>query len=166
MCIRDRSNKPVSLLWGVGKKFTNKLNSDGIINIGQIQKIEIKELIDTEGAFLGDSYRLEQLFTNLIENTLRYTDSPGKLEIQLKENKEDILITFSDSEPGVDPDVMDKVFDRFFREELSRSREKGGAGLGLAICHEIIEAHSGTIKATTSEHGGLSIEISLPKGDT
>ena len=79
-------------------------------------EIEIKELIDTEGAFLGDSYRLEQLFTNLIENTLRYTDSPGKLEIQLTENKEDILITFSDSEPGVDPDVMDKVFDRFFRK--------------------------------------------------
>ena len=129
-------------------------------------EIEIKELIDTEGAFLGDSYRLEQLFTNLIENTLRYTDSPGKLEIQLKENKEDILITFSDSEPGVDPDVMDKVFDRFFREELSRSREKGGAGLGLAICHEIVEAHSGKINATQSEHGGLSIQISLPKGDT
>ena len=129
-------------------------------------EIEIKKLINADGAFLGDSYRLEQLFTNLIENTLRYTDSPGMLEIQLKENKEDILITFSDSEPGVDPDVMDKVFDRFFREELSRSREKGGAGLGLAICHEIVEAHSGKIKATKSEHGGLSIEISLPKGDT
>ena len=129
-------------------------------------EIEIKKLINADGAFLGDSYRLEQLFTNLIENTLRYTDSPGMLEIQLKENKEDILITFSDSEPGVDPDVMDKVFDRFFREELSRSREKGGAGLGLAICHEIVEAHSGKIKATQSEHGGLSIEISLPKGDT
>ena len=129
-------------------------------------EIEIKKLINADGAFLGDSYRLEQLFTNLIENTLRYTDSPGMLEIHLKENKEDILITFSDSEPGVDPDVMDKVFDRFFREELSRSREKGGAGLGLAICHEIVEAHSGKIKATKSEHGGLSIEISLPKGDT
>ena len=129
-------------------------------------EIEIKELINTEGAFLGDSYRLEQLFTNLIENTLRYTDSPGKLEIHLKENKENILITFSDSEPGVDPDVLDKVFDRFFREELSRSREKGGAGLGLAICHEIVEAHSGKINATQSEHGGLSIQISLPKGDT
>ena len=129
-------------------------------------EIEIKELINTEGAFLGDSYRLEQLFTNLIENSLRYTDSPGKLEIQLTENKEDISITFSDSEPGVDPDVIDKVFDRFFREELSRSREKGGAGLGLAICHEIVEAHSGKIKATPSEHGGLSIQISLPKGDT
>ena len=97
---------------------------------------------------------------------MRYTDSPGKLEIHLTEDAEDILITFSDSSPGVDPDVIDKIFDRFFREELSRSREKGGAGLGLAICHEIVEAHSGKIKATPSEHGGLSIQISLPKGDT
>ncbi len=129
-------------------------------------EIEINESINTEGAFLGDSYRLEQLFANLIENTLRYTDSPGMLEILLTENKEDISITFSDSAPGVDPDVIDKIFDRFFREELSRSREKGGAGLGLAICHEIVEAHSGTIEATPSDHGGLSIQISLPKGDT
>ena len=129
-------------------------------------EIEINESINTEGAFLGDSYRLEQLFTNLIENTLRYTDSPGMLEILLTENKEDISITFSDSAPGVAPDVIHKIFDRFFREELSRSREKGGAGLGLAICHEIVEAHSGTIEATPSDHGGLSIKISLPKGDS
>ena len=129
-------------------------------------EIEINESITTDGALLGDSYRLEQLFTNLIENTLRYTDSPGKLEILVTENKEDISIIFSDSAPGVDPNVIDKIFDRFFREELSRSREKGGAGLGLAICHEIVEAHSGTIKATPSDHGGLCIQISLPKGDT
>ena len=128
--------------------------------------IEINESIDTEVAFLGDSYRLEQLFTNLIENTLRYTDSPGKLEILLSENKEKILITFNDSAPSVDHDVLDKIFDRFFREELSRSREKGGAGLGLAICHEIVEAHSGEIKATPSACGGLSIQVTLPKGDS
>ena len=114
----------------------------------------------------GDSYRVEQLFTNLIENTLRYTDSPGKLEILLSENKEKILITFNDSAPSVDHDVLDKIFDRFFREELSRSREKGGAGLGLAICHEIVEAHSGEIKAIPSDYGGLSVQITLPKGDS
>ena len=125
----------------------------------ETSEIEIKELINSDGALLGDSYRLEQLFTNLIENTLRYTDSPGKLEIHLTEDAEDILITFSDSSPGVDPDVIDKIFDRFFREELSRSREKGGAGLGLAICHEIVEAHSGKIKATSSEHGLSLIHI-------
>ena len=74
------------------------------------------------------------------------------------------MITFSDSAPGVDENVLEKIFDRFFREELSRSRDKGGAGLGLAICHEIVEAHSGSIIATSSDLGGLLIQISLPKG--
>ena len=82
------------------------------------------------------------------------------------EEKNSILIRFSDSAPDVDKDVIEKIFDRFFREELSRSREKGGAGLGLAICHEIVEAHSGQISASPSDLGGLSIQISLPRGDS
>lgn len=129
-------------------------------------EIDLSESISDVSIFLGDSYRLEQLFTNLIENTLRYTDSPGKLIIDLIEGNENIQITFSDSTPGVGSDVIEKIFDRFFREELSRSREKGGAGLGLAICHEIVEAHSGEIKAEPSDLGGLSIQILLPRGDT
>jgi two-component system sensor histidine kinase BaeS len=129
-------------------------------------EIKLSKSIQTVSAFLGDSYRLEQLFTNLIENTLRYTDSPGELDIQLIEEKNSILIRFSDSAPDVDKDVIEKIFDRFFREELSRSREKGGAGLGLAICHEIVEAHSGQISASPSDLGGLSIQISLPRDDS
>ena len=129
-------------------------------------EIKLSKSIQTVSAFLGDSYRLEQLFTNLIENTLRYTDSPGELDIQLIEEKNSILIRFSDSAPDVDKDVIEKIFDRFFREELSRSREKGGAGLGLAICHEIVEAHSGQISALPSDLGGLSIQISLPRDDS
>jgi two-component system sensor histidine kinase BaeS len=132
----------------------------------QSSEIELSKSIQAVSTFLGDSYRLEQLFTNLIENTLRYTDSPGELDIQLIEEKNSILITFRDSAPDVDKDVIEKIFDRFFREELSRSREKGGAGLGLAICHEIVEAHSGHISASPSDLGGLSIQISLPRGDS
>jgi len=129
-------------------------------------EIELSKSIQGVGVILGDAYRLEQLFTNLIENTLRYTDTPGKLDIQLTEEKNSILIAFNDTAPGVEAEVIDKIFDRFFREELSRSREKGGAGLGLAICHEIVEAHSGQINASQSDLGGLSIQISLPRGDS
>ena len=129
-------------------------------------EIELSKSIHSVSNFLGDSYRLEQLFSNLIENTLRYTDSPGKLNVQLIEEKNNVFITFSDSAPSVETEVIEKIFDRFFREELSRSREKGGAGLGLAICHEIVEAHSGQISASLSDLGGLSIQISLPRGDT
>ena len=58
---------------------------------------------------------------------------------------------------------IDKIFDRFYREELSRSREKGGAGIGLSICAAIVEAHSGLITAKSSSLGGLLIEIQLNK---
>ena len=139
------------------ESYRDRLESSGI---------ELSKSIQGVGVILGDAYRLEQLFTNLIENTLRYTDTPGKLDIQLTEEKNSILIAFNDTAPGVEAEVIDKIFDRFFREELSRSREKGGAGLGLAICHEIVEAHSGQISASQSDLGGLSIQISLPRGDS
>ena len=139
------------------ESYRDRLESSGI---------ELSKSIQGVGVILGDAYRLEQLFTNLIENTLRYTDTPGKLDIQLTEEKNSILIAFNDTAPGVEAEVIDKIFDRFFREELSRSREKGGAGLGLAICHEIVEAHSGQISALQSDLGGLSIQISLPRGDS
>ena len=144
-------------LEGVIESYRDRLESSGI---------ELSKSIQGVGVILGDAYRLEQLFTNLIENTLRYTDTPGRLDIQLTEEKNSILIAFNDTAPGVEAEVIDKIFDRFFREELSRSREKGGAGLGLAICHEIVEAHSGQISALQSDLGGLSIQISLPRGDS
>ena len=114
---------------------------------------------------LGDELRLTQLFTNLLENSLRYTDSPGIIEISLTTLNNNAVITVADSAPGVEQSSIDKIFDRFYREELSRSREKGGAGLGLAICTEIIDAHSGFIKASPSDLGGLRIVIEFSKVD-
>lgn len=130
------------------------------------KKITVSESIDENEMILGDSYRLEQLFTNLIENTLRYTDAPGQLNVTLERSSDYISIEFKDSSPGVENRMLDKIFDRFFREELSRSREKGGAGLGLAICHEIAEAHSGKIIAESSDLGGLLIKVQIPGGDS
>ena len=112
---------------------------------------------------MGDRQRLSQLFTNLLENSLRYTDSPGTLEITTSNDMDHAIVTFSDSAPGIDPKSIDKIFDRFYREELSRSREKGGAGIGLSICAAIVEAHSGRITAKSSSLGGLLIKIQLNK---
>ena len=129
------------------------------------QGIELKIEINESITILGDQLRLTQLFTNLLENSLRYTDSPGIIEISLITLNNNAVITFSDSSPGVKQSSIDKIFDRFYREELSRSREKGGAGLGLAICAEIIDAHSGTIKASPSDLNGLRIIIEFNKVD-
>ena len=129
------------------------------------QKIELKIEINESTIMLGDELRLTQLFTNLLENSLRYTDSPGIIEISLTTLNNNAVITVADSAPGVEQSSIDKIFDRFYREELSRTREKGGAGLGLAICTEIIDAHSGSIKASPSDLGGLRIVIEFSKVD-
>ncbi len=129
-------------------------------------EINIKTDFDEVGNILGDQYRLTQLFTNLLENTLKYTDGPGSLNINMHDTGNEIIISFADSAPGVDESTLDKIFDRFYRVELSRSREMGGAGLGLSICSEIVDAHSGSIKAKQSTMGGLEIVVTFNKAES
>tara|TARA_Y100001968_G_C19236326_1_gene657092 strand:- start:197 stop:469 length:273 start_codon:yes stop_codon:yes gene_type:complete len=82
--------------------------------------------------------------------------------INLQTYKESIVITIEDTGPGVLPVNINKLFDRLYRTDAARNRQNGGAGLGLAICKNIIQAHGGSIYATHSELGGLRINISLP----
>ncbi|MCC7528361.1 MAG: hypothetical protein IT342_07550 [Candidatus Melainabacteria bacterium] len=110
----------------------------------------------------ADNNRMRQVFINLLENSLRYTDKGGKLKFSIEKSPTAIVLRFDDSHPGIPDELMPKVFDRFFRVECSRSRELGGSGLGLAICKTIIEAHSGSINASKSDLGGIRIEIVLP----
>lgn len=118
---------------------------------------------DTEDAVVQcDSNMLKQVFSNLLENSLRYTDSGGKLKVTTKVENEKLLVYYDDSEPSVPNEHYEKLFERFFRVDSSRSRQLGGTGLGLAICKHIIESHSGGISASQSPLGGLRIEVWLP----
>jgi signal transduction histidine kinase len=110
----------------------------------------------------ADNNRMRQVFINLLENSLRYTDNGGKLKFTIEKSPTAVVLRLDDSPPGIPEELMPKVFDRFFRVESSRSRELGGSGLGLAICKTIIEAHSGSITASKSDLGGIRIEIILP----
>lgn len=110
----------------------------------------------------GDESRLRQLFGNLLENTLRYADAGASVRIAANVAGNLATITVEDSGPGVSADVLPKLFDRFYRTESSRNRASGGAGLGLAICRNIVEAHGGTIEASASPLGGLRISVGLP----
>ena len=111
---------------------------------------------------LGDPDWLARLFNNLLDNTLRYTDSPGRLEIACRRRAGMAEIELSDSGPGVPDAALARLFERLYRVEPSRSREYGGAGLGLSIASNIVVAHDGTIEAAHSALGGLRITISLP----
>jgi len=113
----------------------------------------------------GDRERLQQLFDNLLTNSLKYTDPNGELTIWCRSTVGQVEITFSDSSPSVPGADLDKLFDRLYRVDNSRNHLTGGAGLGLAICKNIVEAHGGTIGAEQSPLGGLLIRIKLPTGD-
>ncbi|MBE1162184.1 sensor histidine kinase efflux regulator BaeS [Dyella acidiphila] len=110
----------------------------------------------------ADEGRLHQLFTNLIENSLRYTDAGGQLRIVCGRAGEHVSVDLQDSKPGVDAEHLPRLFERFYRVESSRNRISGGAGLGLAICRAIVDAHGGSIEAKASPLGGLWLSIRLP----
>lgn len=110
----------------------------------------------------GDSRRLRQLFSNLLENSCRYTDPGGVCEIRLGQEDGRAVAEFRDSAPGVPEEALARLFERLYRVDKSRSRELGGAGLGLAICRNIVEAHGGDIQAFPSSCGGLGIRVALP----
>lgn len=126
--------------------------------------LEILPLPSQAGSLivLADSARLTQLFTNLIENSLRYTDTPGVLRVQCSKVGNFAEVVFEDSPPGVPDHQLAKIFDRLYRAEPSRGRHSGGSGLGLSICKAIVEAHGGSLSAAPSALGGLLIRASFP----
>lgn len=126
-------------------------------------EIECPDLDARHFVITADSSRMRQLFSNLLENSLRYTKAGGKLRLSFEILDDDsIILRFDDSEPGVHESHLPRLFERFFRGEQSRSRSLGGTGLGLSICKTIVEAHTGTITAHPSPLKGLRIEIWLP----
>jgi two-component system sensor histidine kinase BaeS len=110
----------------------------------------------------ADGHRLSQLFRNLLRNSLQNTDAGGELEVTLDREEGDLIVDFMDTTPDVPAEALPRLFERLYRVDESRSRDYGGAGLGLAICRNIVEAHGGSIEARPSTKGGICIRIKLP----
>lgn len=125
--------------------------------------LQIDNNISQQFLFNGDKQRLYQLLSNLLENSLRYTNAGGEVIIHCRENDRQIILAIEDSAPGIAVDKLPHIFDRLFRLESSRSRANGGAGLGLAIARQIVIAHQGNISAQSSARGGIIIKCVLPK---
>lgn len=108
-----------------------------------------------------DKQRIEQMLLNLGNNSIAYTDAPGKVVFDISQQGDKIFITVNDTYPGVSEEACEHLFDPLFREDASRTRRDSGAGLGLTICKNIVEAHGGNITASPSELGGLQITVEL-----
>lgn len=98
---------------------------------------------------MADANRLQQLFSNLLENAVRYTDPQGLIRISAVVDSDELRIDFMDSGPGVSANQLPRLFERFYRGDASRNRSSGGAGLGLAICHSIALAHGAASAPST-----------------
>ena len=127
------------------------------------QNITMEASLPAEPIVLeADEMRVQQLFNNLIENSLRYTSTGGRFRVTCHVEQQAAVIDLQDSEPAVAEDLLPRLFERFYRVDPSRNRATGGAGLGLAIAKSIVTAHGGAISARSSPLGGLWIRLSLP----
>jgi len=109
-----------------------------------------------------DRDRIKQVFVNLLTNSIKYTNKPGKIKLSASTKHKTLYLAIEDSAPGILDKDLGAIFERLYRVENSRSRDTGGSGLGLAICQSLIEAHNGKIYAEHSSLGGLKITMSLP----
>ncbi|WP_448553270.1 ATP-binding protein [Thalassotalea montiporae] len=167
--IEDLYELSVSDIGGLNYQFSELNISDQVAQaVGMLRQqlqdtgLDISLAAEPNIVISGDSRRLNQLMTNLLNNSRAYTDAPGKLAIQVSRQANFAEISIEDSEPGVALEDCEKLFEPLFRLEASRSRRTAGAGLGLAICRNIVEAHQGTITAQPSALGGLSVVVKLP----
>jgi two-component system sensor histidine kinase BaeS len=109
-----------------------------------------------------DPGRMAQVLGNLLDNALRHTPEGGQVAVRAARGDGGVVVSVSDTGPGVPPDHLLHLFDRFWRGDPSRSRRTGGSGLGLAIARRIVEAHGGRIWAELVPEGGLRVSFRLP----
>jgi len=102
------------------------------------------------GQVVADRDKLLQAIRNLIENACKYTPQDGKVTLAVESLPKEVRVAFSNTGPGISKTDLPFIFERFFRTDRSRSREAGGAGIGLAIVKELIEAHGGRVGAESS----------------
>jgi len=114
---------------------------------------------------MGDAALVRHALTNVIHNAIKYTPNGGAISVELKASPGQQVIEVRDSGPGIPAAHRDRIFDRFYRVDASRSREEGGVGLGLAIARWAIEANGGRIELASDERRGSLFRILLPAAD-
>lgn len=127
------------------------------------EKKNIRLILDTPDSvfFYGDPFKLEQMFVNLIDNAIKYTES-GNVTVSLNIRDKRVIINVSDTGIGIPERHLDRIFERFYVVDKSRSRRGGGTGLGLSIVKHIVLLHNGKIKVWSKRGKGTTFTITLP----
>lgn len=138
------------------EQLENKAQSRGV-NL----KIKPKGLV--KALVKADKQRISQVLTNLVDNAIKYGKDNGKIIVEIEEEKKHFHISVEDDGPGIPPEDLPRIFERFYRVDKSRSRDTGGTGLGLAIVKHILNAHHSKITVTSKIDKGTTFSFKLAK---
>ena len=116
----------------------------------------------TPAQVLGDPYRLEQVIANLLENAIKYSPDGGTIRVSLESRGDVVLLSVSDPGIGIPADQQEHLFERYFRARNVSTHSYGGLGLGLYICHDIVERHHGRIWVESEVGRGSTFHVALP----
>ncbi len=136
--------------------------ADQMMLLAEEKQIAVE--IDTENSVVieGDPARLKQAVVNLLDNAIKYTPRGGKIVMRVIAAYPKAILEIRDNGIGIAPDALPHVFERFYRADKARSRELGGAGLGLSIVRSIVQAHGGTVDLESREGTGTTCLVELP----
>jgi len=129
-------------------------------NLAKIKEIEIEAKIESKAAIKGNKIELNRMFNNILDNAIKYTPQNGVISIADKIVSNKYVINITDSGIGISKNILDKIFEPFFRGDTSHNTN--GAGLGLTLVKKIIENHKGSILIKSQENKGTNVVISLP----
>ncbi|MFN5218101.1 MAG: sensor histidine kinase [Sphingomonadales bacterium] len=151
--------------------FDVKELADEVIESLEIQAKERKITLyeySGSGSFLvyADKFRIRQVLTNLVLNSIRYGKESGYTKIRLSDTGEKIIVEVADNGIGISKDDQVRIFERFYRADKSRSRDGGGSGLGLSICKHIMDAHGEHIEVMSTEGAGSVFSFAIKKSET
>lgn len=113
---------------------------------------------------MGDQDQLIRLFLNLLDNAVKYTPQGGEVSVTIARDGTNAAIAVKDTGPGIGPEHIPHIFERFYRVDKARSRSEGGSGLGLAIAKHIVQLHGGSIKVESELGRGSTFIVELPLG--
>jgi signal transduction histidine kinase len=129
-------------------------------NLAHLKNIKIETKIENDAKITGDKAELSRVFFNILDNAIKYTSSGGEILVSDKVSSGKYVVSISDTGAGIDKNILEKIFDPFFRGDISRNTT--GAGLGLTLSKKIIENHEGTISIKSEVNKGTNVMISLP----
>lgn len=112
---------------------------------------------------LGDGERLRQVLANLVNNALTHTPPDASVTVRLTPAADDVLLEVADTGPGLPADEAERIFERFYRTDTSRTRASGGTGLGLSIVQALVVAHGGEVSVTSAPGAGTTFQVRLPR---